>query len=121
TAVVIAAIGIELAATNRRIVHVGAIGGAALTGTVSIRIPRIRVRMHVEEIVGTDRELELVGDVIPGFHVGQEYARLRNEEAPAERGAAGGAGVLVDRSPIGFAQREPELVERPIGGDVNLR
>ena len=64
--------------------------------------------LDVEEVVGADRELELVGDVVPAFQVGEANAGLvvRDEFAAAVRAGVAVVGTI-DRSRARWRRTHP--------------
>ena len=87
--------------------HCGAVGGRKGDG----------IRADVEDIVAADSQLNVVGEVVPHFRIRQTDAGL----VEGNEFAAGiGAGVAVLRSPIGFAHRGAEFIQRPVRGQADL-
>ena len=72
---------------------------------------------YIKDVVAADCDLERVGDVVPGFQMGQAHAGLaiRNEG----RGPTWGCWVLL-RPPIGLAECDAELIQCPVGSERNL-
>ena len=83
----------------------------AAAGAACRRI-RDRIRTDVEQIVAADRELEGIGDVIAEFPVQQADTGLVEGNFLT---AGVRADVAVLRPVIALAQREAELVQRPVG------
>ena len=111
SAIVITAIGIE--GPLHRIAHDWAtIGRSGRTGTVGVGRPRHGVGPDIEDVVGAERELELVGEVVPAFQVGNAHARLVEGDFLAA-GVRADVGVL--RPVKSLAEGGAKIIQRSVG------
>ena len=89
----------------------------ARRGAGRIGHERRRVGADIEEVVAADRELQLIGEVVPCFEIRDADGSLVLRE---ERRAAIRRAETMDRTVIGLPERDAELIQRPVRRQIDL-